>query len=177
MAGVIYFIRLSQLLGKCLCGARGSVHTTRVTTGRQYPSVYSWPQVMEMPVMGFRHLSAPGILSIGAEEDRDPPPQQPARHEKTKLWLSPPAVEPCSPGHRSLLGPSVAMAVPDGERSTGSLSTLSITRLNLSLMTGRGFQVTWPVDHGPPSQAVVACPVKVQGNVWTFPSFSALLER
>lgn len=87
-----------------------------------------------MPAMGFRHLSAPGILSISAEEDREPPPGQPAgREKKTKPWLSPPGVELCSLGHHSLLGPSIAMAVPGGERSTGSFSTLSITRLNLSL--------------------------------------------
>lgn len=79
-----------------------------------------------------RHRAS--FLSIGAEEDGQPPPRQPVGCEKkTKPWLSPPGMEPCSPGHRSLLGRSMAMAVPDGERSTVSLSALSKTRLNLSL--------------------------------------------
>lgn len=87
-----------------------------------------------MPAAGFRHLSAPGVLSIPAREDRKPPPGQPAGCEKkTKPWLAPPSVELSSQGCCSLLGSPIAMAVPSGERNTGSLSTSSITRLNLSL--------------------------------------------
>lgn len=70
--------------------------------------MYAWSYVMQMPAVGFRHLLALGVLSISAEEEREPPPQQPGGHEKkTKPWLSPPDVEPCRPGHCSLLGPSI----------------------------------------------------------------------
>lgn len=51
--------------------------------------VYAWIQVIQMPVMGFRHLLAQGVLSVGAVEYREP-----AGHEQTEPLLSPTGVEP-----------------------------------------------------------------------------------
>lgn len=40
VVGVTCFIRISQLFGQHVCGVCGSVHMTRVTTDRWYPSVW-----------------------------------------------------------------------------------------------------------------------------------------